>query len=68
MVTVITHYFNRNSNVDGNLFGTPMAFIPIYSPFMDDKGKHRIGIHAKKQGSIGKSIQSTTVSGTQIIN
>ena len=68
MVSVITHYFNRNSNVDGHLFGTPMAFIPLYSPFMDDEGKNRIGMHVKKQGSLGKSIQSTTVSGTQIIN
>ena len=67
MVSVITHYFNRNSNVDGNLFGTPMSFIPLYSPFMDDEGKNRIGTHVKKQGSLGKSIQSTTVSGTKLL-
>ena len=68
MVPVTTHYFNRNSNADGNLFDTPMTFIPIYSPFMDNEGKHRIGMHVKKQGSLGKLIQSTPVSGTQIIN
>ena len=66
---VIKAYFAKNSSlVDDNFFGTSMSVAPNFKPMMDDDVKMRITKHAKKQLIIGKSIQSVTIGGSQILN
>ena len=62
-------YFNRNSSlVDDNFFGTQMSIAPMFSPFLDDESKMRCTKHAKKQMTLGGSLKSITLGGTQILN
>ena len=65
----IISYFNRSSNsIDYNFLGTPMSFIPIHTPFIDEDIKMRITTHVRKQLALGNNLRSTTVSGVQILN
>ena len=65
----VTEYFARNSSlVYGNIFGTPMSLVPMFTPFLDDDLKLRISRHAQKQATIGSNFKSITLGGTQILN
>ena len=45
-----------------------MSLVPTFTPFLEHEVKLRITKHAKKQVTIGGSLKSITISGTQILN
>ena len=65
---VIEEYFNSPNNTIANtFFGNPMMLTKQFDYF-DDEGKRTLENHARKQTSLGKSLRSIVVYGTQINN
>ena len=45
-----------------------MSLITIFKPFLEDDVKDRITLHGRKQENLVKAINSTIISGIQILN
>ena len=45
-----------------------MSIATLYKVFLDEKAKMRVTKHAKKQQTIGMSLKSITLGGTQFLN
>ena len=65
---VMESYFNSpNNKISNTFFGTPMMLTKQFDYF-DDEGKRTLENHARKQTSLGKSLRSIVVYGTQLNN
>ena len=61
-------FFNQGKSVTSAFFGTPMILTRPFNYNMEDDMKATLSMHARKQFSMGKSLQSTTVYGINISN
>ena len=64
----IESFFNQGKTPSTAFFGTPMILQKPFTYFAEDDVKNSLITHARKQFSLGKSLQNTTIYGAQLNN
>ena len=64
----IERFFHQGKSVKTAFFGTPMILTKPFNYDLDDNTKSSLVTHARKQFSMGKSLQSTVIYGAQLSN
>ena len=64
----IESFFNQGKTPSTAFFGTPMILQKPFTYFVEDDVKNSLVNHARKQFSLGKSLQNTTIYGAQLNN
>ena len=64
----IEQFFKKGNSVKSAFFGTPMILTKPFNYNLENNVKSTIEVHARKQFTMGKSLQSTIIYGAQLSN